>query len=274
MKQRIITEEIVKSIDKWNAELDRRGHHHPWVTVKDVNKVGRRHLHRCPKQKREIHLLSDGEKRAYKVLVWRPDTLLVKEQVPLDLNETLDIANELGFLHSGDYKTKAAHVMSTDFYTEHAVFDTGEIVYRAYNFKYWDQLWKIAPNGKLQKKHYRVWQKIEIEKIYWKRRGVKLFLISEREATKLICWNLDWFATEANANVSDSEKLEFSQAFYDSWYANKFLNCADHIINAGNELSLDFQRSQTVFKQAALHRILKLDLTQRIFLREPLKVLP
>ena len=133
MQQRIITEEIVKSIDKWNAELEKRRHHHPWVTVKDVNKVGRRHLHRCPKQKREIHLLSDGEKRAYKVLVWRPDTLLVKEQVPLDLNETLDIANELGFLHSGDYKTKAAHVMSTDFYTEHVIFDSGELDVEAFD---------------------------------------------------------------------------------------------------------------------------------------------
>lgn len=140
MKQRFITEEIIKSINKWNAEIVRLGTHHPWVTVKQVNKVGRRHLHKCQKQKRIVHLLSDGEKRAYKILVWRPDTLKIEEQYPLDINETLDIANELGYLHSGDYKTNKAHVMSTDFFTEHVIFDGGEITNRAYNFKYWNQL--------------------------------------------------------------------------------------------------------------------------------------
>ncbi|GAA6206378.1 TnsA endonuclease N-terminal domain-containing protein [Thalassotalea sp. SU-HH00458] len=273
MKQRIITKEIIKSIDKWNAELDRLGEHHPWVKVTQVNKVGRRHLHKCLKQNRTIHLLSDGEKRAYKILIWRPDTLKIEEQFPLDINETLDIANELGYLHSGDYKTKAAHVMSTDFYTEHVSFETGELVRRAYNFKYWNQLWRHDDNGVLKKAHYRVWQKIEIEKLYWKRRGVKLFLISEREATKKICWNLDWFATEARAKVCDTEKLEFTQAFYDSWYSNKFLPTIDHITNAGNAISLDIKRSQTVFKKVALDRVLKLDLTKQILLREPLKVL-
>lgn len=273
MKQRIITKEVITSIDKWNSEIERLGEHHPWVTVKQVNKVGRRHLHKCPKQKRTVHLLSDGEKRAYKILIWRPDTLKIEEQYPLDINETLEIANELGYLHSGNYKTNSAHVMSTDFYCEQVVFDTGEMIRKAYNFKYWNQLWEFDSNGQLKKKHYRVWQKIEIERIYWKRRGVKLYLISERDATKMICWNLDWFATEANVIVCDSEKYEFTDAFYGSWYDNKFLPTREHILKAGHALSLDFQRSHTIFKHVALHRILKLDLTHRIFLREPVKVL-
>ena len=97
MKQRVITKEIITSINKWNAEIERLGDHHPWVTVRQVNKVGRRHLHKCQKQKRIVHLLSDREKRAYKILVWRPDTLKIEEQYPLDINETLRIANELGY---------------------------------------------------------------------------------------------------------------------------------------------------------------------------------
>lgn len=90
----------------------------------------------------------------------------------------------------------------------------------------------------------------------------------------MICWNLDWFTTEANAIVAESEQFDFTQAFYDSWYENKFKTTKEHILKAGNALSLDFNRSQTVFKNVALHRLLKLDLTQRIFLHEPLRVLP
>jgi hypothetical protein len=274
MKQPVISEEVIAKIEKWNESLAASNDIHiPWVTVKQVNKVGRRHLHKCPKQKRKVHLLSDGERRAYKILMWRPETIQIDEQVPLDLNETLAIAEELGYIHPRNWETNTAHVMSSDLVAHTVDFSTGEVTKSTYSFKYSDQIWMIDDDGHQQEKHYRVWQKLHIEQVYSERHVGEYAVITEQDATKELAWNIDWFTTEANAVVSDNDKLEFVEIFQDFWVGNPFSSLKKHIVNTGKVMSLDFKRSQTIFKHVALHGILKIDLSQKLFLCRPLELL-
>ena len=122
-------------------------------------------------------------------------------------------------------------------------------------------------------KHYRVWQKLLIEKVYSERHVGDYSVITEQDATKELAWNIDWFTTEATAIVSDNEKLEFVEIFEDFWVGNPFASLKKHILNTGKVMSLDFKHSQTIFKHVALHRILKLDLSQKLFLCRPVELL-
>ena len=107
----------VKKYKQWTDDIA-NGTYRSYLTVRDVNKVGRRHWMFCDKQNREVHLLSDGERRMYMELLYKPSTVAVFEQYALDLDETLDIAVELNIMHPRNWKTYEAYVMSTDFLVE------------------------------------------------------------------------------------------------------------------------------------------------------------
>jgi hypothetical protein len=53
MPKKIVTKskEIVKSLNAWKQEIATSGKHTPYLTVRDVNKIGRRHWIHCPKVK-------------------------------------------------------------------------------------------------------------------------------------------------------------------------------------------------------------------------------
>lgn len=90
-----ISEKTIKKFNAWKKGIVLSGQYKPYLTVRDVNKIGRRHWLFCPKQKRQVHLLSDGESRAYKKLISKPSTVIVEEQFALDIDETLDIGKRL-----------------------------------------------------------------------------------------------------------------------------------------------------------------------------------
>ncbi|MFT5298524.1 MAG: hypothetical protein ACI9YH_004572 [Colwellia sp.] len=272
VKQPIITSEIVNSIEKWKKEVAEHGHS-PWVKVPDVRKMGRRHVHRCDKQQRIIHLLSDGEYRAYQILLWRPNVLSVFEQVALDLEESMNVARELNIVHHKNYKNNAAYVASTDFIVKEVDVVTGEIITTAYSFKYWDQLFFINDEGKVETKKGRTMLKLKLEREYWRKKGVRFKLISEQDATKARCWNLDWFSQDWDAELEINQKVEFSEAFLESWYMEKRAPIQHHLNFTCSKLSFDKKTSITLFNVCALEQLLPLDLSQKLKLYYPVKML-
>lgn len=272
VRQPQVTPEIVQSLKLWKKEFDVYGYS-PWVRVTDVRKLARRHLHRCDKQNRIVHLLSDGEYRAYQILLWRPNVISVFEQVPLDLDITLDIARELKVVHHRNYKNNAAYVVSTDFIVQHADIQTGQISTTAYCFKYWDQLFEINDYGDVVLKGGRTIQKLKIEREYWRRKGIEFKLISEQDTTKERCWNLDWFSQEWDAKLEPQLKIDFSEAFLESWYLDSLSPIQNHIDYALNRHAIKAKTGITLFKVCALEQILPLDLSQKLKLYYPVNVL-
>ncbi|KXI27043.1 TnsA endonuclease N-terminal domain-containing protein [Paraglaciecola hydrolytica] len=272
VKQPVVTQEIVESVKLWQKEVADYGYS-PWVKISDVRKFGRRHFHRCDKQGRIVHLLSDGEYRSYQILLWRPNVLAVYEQVPLDLSISLDIARELNIVHHRNYKDNSAYIATTDFLVKHIDVKTGEIIYTAYSFKYWDQFFQIDENGVVIRRKGRIIQKLKIEREYWRRKGIAFKLISEKDTTKDHCWNLDWFTQEWDAELEQSQKLEFSEAFLESWYIDKFASIQKHIDFACDKLVFNSKEGITLFKVCALEQILPLDLSKKLKLYYPVNVI-
>jgi hypothetical protein len=271
MKLPTVTEQTIKKITDWKNLVETTGTHHPFVRVGDVGKMGRRFLFQCPKQNRAVHLLSTGEYRAYQMLIWLRSTVQIREQMPLDLNHTLRISAELGVIHPRDWKTNTVHVMSTDFLVTTLNPETGQTTRIAYTFKKFNQLYKIL-DGERKKHKLRTWQKLAIEAEYWRQRGVEYRIITERDATKAMCVNLDWFKTEHNVKVSAPELKEFCLLFIESWKRNQRLRIEHHLNFIGARLNISFKRAQSIFKYAALNRVLPLDLSSRLMLSTPAKL--
>jgi|TARA_R110002050_G_scaffold245808_12_gene383451 hypothetical protein len=271
-KQPYVSNEIILSLNDWKKKIKLANHHIPFVTVRDVNKIGRRHWIYCPRQQREVHLLSDGELGAYKILLWQPNTVEVKEQYPLDVDETFQIACAKEYIHPRDWKKNKAHVMTTDFVV---TIREGNKRHKtiAYTFKYWNQIYKKKDNGEVEKINQRTWQKFEIEASYWGRRGIDYRIITERDTTKARVWNINYFELAHDLKTTKSELSDFGKAFISSWSNNPNLELQDHLNSVSSDFDASFQHCQSLFQYSGLHHLLRLRTTEYIRLFRPVEIL-
>ncbi|MET0105006.1 MAG: TnsA endonuclease N-terminal domain-containing protein, partial [Sedimenticola sp.] len=139
----------------------------PWLTVHDLPSRGR--IHRVPgiTVGRVHHLLSDGEYNIFMPCDWNQRIVDIREQHPLDRFETYKIARSLG-IKPPETSSGTPYVLTTDFLlvvetdTERSLF--------ARSFKY---------SSYLSEK--RTLEKQEIERRYWKERGVDWRIVTESD---------------------------------------------------------------------------------------------
>lgn len=137
-------------------------------------------------------LLSGIEFAAFMVFDWCEATLDIREQYPLPLSDTLDIAKQLGIKHpqvSGELR-----IVTTDLLVD---FPAGQQL--AVAVKPWKQL-----NDR------RTLDKLQIEKLYWEERGVEWKLFTDREVTPAIRENLDWLRVYMDVDAARDFSLDES----------------------------------------------------------------
>lgn len=244
-----VPDTTIEKLNKWKKDIN-HGEYRAFLTVRDVNKVGRRHWVFCPHQGREVHLLSDGESRCYKGLLWEEGRIGVFEQYALDIDETLDIADEMDIIHPANHKTKEAYVMSTDFILKY--HKNGKIISDAYTFKYHNQIYKVDNDGIRKPINPRTWQKFDIERHYWAARGVGYSIVTERDYTKEQFWNLRFCESSANLIVEPAVLADFVTMFHEHWLSkcNRSLNELCEL--TASSFHISFQVSMAYFKYAVL----------------------
>lgn len=271
-KKIIVSKEVVVSLNSWKKQIEKNNQYSSYLTVRDVNKIGRRHEVFCVRQKRLVHLLSDGEFRAYKILLWQPSTISVEEQFPLDIDETLNIAISNKIIHPRNWQTNLAHVMTTDFVVTSRV-NGNEIKKTAYTFKYWDQIFENLPDGIIRKTHTRTWQKFAIEREYWRKRGVEYRVITELDTTKACAWNIEYFELAHDFETSFTELKEFGEAFIESWLSAPRDELQEHLSNVQLRLKTTFNRAKSLFQYSGLHQLLPIDTKKYIRLFRPIELI-
>lgn len=105
-------------IDKMIKDGRGQGHgteYCPWLTIRDVPSQDLSTRVAGWKTGRVHHFLSQGELDYFYVLDWSDVVLDIREQYPLTLEATQEIAERLGIKHPVDSKTKEAVVMTSDF---------------------------------------------------------------------------------------------------------------------------------------------------------------
>lgn len=145
----------------------------PWIQIHDFPSKGvcARPLGR--KSGRVHHLLSRNEEFYFYLLDTDPDVDDIREQFPLRLSETLDIAESLGIRHP--YKGSFYDVMTTDF-----------LITRK------DGLHARTVKMSSELASARVREKFSIEYEYWKSRGIDWKIVTEKQINRDRARNFQW----------------------------------------------------------------------------------
>lgn len=163
----------------------------PWLTVRDVASEGRSHRVFGHITQRTHHLLSDLELATFLLLQWRPTTTDIREQFPLDREVTQEISKRLGSDHPSHQGLD--QYMSSDF-----VVDSTE---------------KDKPRFAIQVKpteaysNPRTIEKLEIERIYWREKGVPFFWVTEKQIPPTVFENINLLYNHINNDDDQYELL-------------------------------------------------------------------
>ena len=129
----------------------------PWINIREINSLGTASTLVDYKTGRKVQLLSQAEVYYYYLLRWDDTVEDIREQFPLELTRTVELADALGFRHPKDRSTR----MTTDFLVSHT---DGQL--EAYSIK----------NDRSVLGNPRTLEKLYIEKLYWETQGVVFHL--------------------------------------------------------------------------------------------------
>jgi len=166
-------------VEKWIAEGRGKGRgasYNPWLHVQDVPSEGRVWRIKGWKTGRDHHLLSNHERDLFYIFDWSLLVVDIREQFPLPLDVTIEIAKQIGIRHPAD-REKNPVVLTTDFLVT-ASSSAGNV----------DEARTFKPSSQLQSP--RVIEKLEIERIYWKREQVDWGIVTEREISSTVVKNI------------------------------------------------------------------------------------
>ncbi|MDY4544289.1 MAG: TnsA endonuclease C-terminal domain-containing protein [Bacilli bacterium] len=146
------------------------------------------------KTNRIHHLQSDNQLNVFLLLEWNDNVINIEENVELnDLEENLDNIEELRLDKFTDKETGKIYQLHTNFLI--TILDEN------------DEEEQIALSVKSVSELERniVIEKMEIEKRYWKSKGIKFFVITNKEIDKQVINNIKW-SREAGAGEATKRK--------------------------------------------------------------------
>jgi len=194
-RNRSVTKKVREKRKKEGRGVGAGKNYKPELRIQDVSSIGLATRDLGWKTGRIHHLMSQLEWMVFYMFEWSLKIVDIREQFPLDLEETKAIADELGIRHPRHPKTKELIVMTTDFVVTvrngiHEVMDANTVKYSK----------QLASR--------RVMQKFEIERVYWSRRNISWGIVTELDINRHIVANVQWIHSYRDLNslapVSDA----------------------------------------------------------------------
>jgi len=225
----------------------------PWICVQDFSSQGTISRVLGWKTNRTHHLMSNNELYYFFLLDWDDTVTDIREQFPMNVSQTIDIAIYSGIKHPCDAKSGFPFVMTSDF----MITTTQGLIVRT-----------IKMSQELENK--RVLEKLEIERRYWKEKGIDWRLVTEREINVQKAKNVEWLHSSKKLQGIPYEAetirsiLETITMLYHET-DDSILNICRHVdsiyaVESGTGLSL--------FKHLASNKQLTFDMTERLNLTE------
>ena len=160
----------------------------PYITTSEFNSLGTTSVIVDWKTGRGIHCLSQGEAYWYYILRWDDNNLDIREQFPMEREETIKIADSLGFKHPENDE----YIMTIDFLATEA---DGKL--HAYSVK-----------SDKESLTDRMLEILCIEKTYWESKGVLYTLLFKTDADLTLVHNIRDVVRFYNAqNIFDKVSL-------------------------------------------------------------------
>ena len=218
----------------------------PWLTVRDLSSLGRSHRVYGHKTNRTHHLLSDLELAIFLILEWNPLIQDIREQFPLRIEQTEEIAHLTCIPHPAVRGIK--QIMSTDFY----VFSSDAMNPR------------FSIQAKYQKdlEDIRTIEKLEIERRYWQSKEIPWQIITEQEIPKVVFDNIKWLypAIRDNDHINLYDQIEFYVKQFHKYPNLSLINLAKKIDSSYDlEIGTSLSELRVLFAQRYFKFNLKLN---------------
>lgn len=151
----------------------------PWIQVADFSSRGNSRRVFSHKTGRVHHLFSDVEWQLFLLLEYAPDVVDIREQFPLDRDDTLSIAAKLSIKHPTYPGTNVPAVMTCDFLATRQRNNAPTL--EAYNCKREDEAEDV-----------RSIEKLEIQRSYFNESDIPHHLVFHSMLPKNKIKNLEW----------------------------------------------------------------------------------
>jgi hypothetical protein len=174
-----LTEKKIKEMEKRCRGQGEGIEYTPWITIQDFPSNGLVTRGKGWKTKRVHHFLSKLERDYFYFLEWCSPVIDIREQFPLNREDTLWIANKMNIKHPVDSSTQVPIVMTTDFMI--TIKNPKGITHVARTIK---------PSQELENK--RTIEKFEIERAYWRKKQVNWGIVTEKDMPKNLIANVEW----------------------------------------------------------------------------------
>jgi len=233
----------------------------PWLMIHDVASHGLSTRMKSPLNGRTYHLLSQLETNWLYALHALPNLVDIREQYPLlELEETLEIAAQLGVAHPTDPLSKESCVSTTDF-----VLTLRDGPHEL------DMAIAIKPSADLASS--RTLEKLEIERVYWSARHIEWHILTETELPRALVKNMQWVHGRVDlAGLADSvaEQIPRIRAAMDAAVHKETNSLADIAMTCDERLGLKAGSALSVARHLIGSGAWAVDLTVEIDPRKPL----
>ncbi|MSR90367.1 TnsA endonuclease N-terminal domain-containing protein [Inconstantimicrobium porci] len=239
----------------------------PWIKIQDVPSLGRVTRVKGMKTQRQHEFLSDMERNYFYILEFSDKVLDIREQYPLlPIEDTIDIADELGLKHPKNPETGEDIVMTTDFLVTISSEDGPKNVARTIKSKE-DLLAK------------RIIEKFEIERVYWEKRGIDWGIVTDQEIDKNIAHNISFIQSYKeihNVDVfNDMDAIEIQDMVYE--FIKRIIDNERSVRCIATEFDKDMSLKSgcglSIYKYLIINKIIQIDLSQKIDVNKNIPVL-
>ena len=164
----------------------------PFIKVHELSSSGESVRIHSASVGRIHHLLSGIELLAFLVFDQFEQTMGIREQYPLQIDDTLDICARLGIRHPQMHGSLT--VVSTDLLVD---LSSGSRL-------------AIAVKSSSELSKPRVMEKLQIEKNYWETRDMEWKIFTEREVNDGMRENLLWIQPYLSPDMSAHQEVDYS----------------------------------------------------------------
>jgi hypothetical protein len=249
-----------KRIARFYKEGRGAGHgkdYKPWLMTSDVPSLGRSHRVSLAMTGRQHHFLSDNEYYAFLNSAFDEAVVDIREQFPLDRNETLLIAAAKNIRHPQDRGVPI--VMTTDL-LETRIEPRGTR----------DRAIAIKPDEELGNE--RTIEKLEIERIYWSRRGVPWFIRPASSLKTTRSLNLEWiFDNTVEGDIDSVDEDSVLRSLRNALNLHESNPLREMCISLDNALELEGGKSLQIVRRLLSKKRLLGDLTKPTLSEQPCK---
>lgn len=203
---------------------------------------------------------SDTQLKYFYLLDWEEKVIDIREHYPLiDLEVVLNDTSDLRLDKFIDRKTKETYILTTTFLITLLNSD-GQKSFAARSIKYASELSKKSTI-----------EKLEIERRYWKARGIDWGIVTNKDINDVRARNIEWVHSAMNSDDCNGlSKAEFDDLFDGILY--RFIDNKQSIKNiiAGFEkdYSLDVGMGLLLFKRLVAEKRIVLDMDKPINLSQ------